>query len=153
MKQRLLTPAQRSLLAVLARRAWAKLDAAGAIEISFDEYRHEKSIEVCGRKISEARPGDFDILFVTFKAAAGDIDAAYRRASSRVDNQCRTLIHRIHSYLDAPGITLAYGLKIARDKFGWTKPHFEGLAAYQLEQLSWDIKRAVRRKLTKTTDA
>lgn len=147
-----LTGPQRSLLATIALRAFRRL-GRGLGDMTFDDYRHEVSVALVGCRISEALKKHFDTLFLRFKADAGEIDGAWRKAMDKLSNEQRSMIHRIRRKLDKADLPDSYAVKIACDKFGyvpgWSRESMEGLTLDQLEKLSFDVDRAVRALMAK----
>ncbi len=148
---KLLTPKQRTLLAQIARRGWSKLAGRRAVGESFDDWRAREAEAACGARISAAGAEAFDDLFVHFKAMAGEVDEAYRRAVSGIDNQQRIVLHLIRETLRLGGLEEGYALHIARDK--WMRrlglvrlDGLEALPLHALRTVLFDVRRAVRAK-------
>jgi hypothetical protein len=64
-----MTNAQR--ITLIARSAWQRLDAAGAIDETFDAWRHREAEAVVGCRISAASSPQLDRLETHFLSIAG----------------------------------------------------------------------------------
>lgn len=151
-----LSAKQKTLLAVIAGRAYRRL-GRGLGDMTVDEYRRQVAETMVGCRISEAKAKHFDALFVRFKADAGEMDEAWAKAMDKMNNTAATLLWRIRSKLGEADLPDSYAVKIARSKFGaipgWSGEALEGLTLGQLEQLSWDVDRAVRAMKKRSTAA
>jgi hypothetical protein len=147
-KRKPLTKAQKGMLATIAKRAWDLLNRSGVTDESFDDWRLRHARRICGVRISEAKWDMFDDLFIHFKAEAGDVDEAYRRAVEGVGNQKKQVLWLIKKELEKVGFTYGYALKIARDKWGEKLglqfDLIETLPLHAMRTVLFDVKRAVR---------
>jgi hypothetical protein len=149
----LLSAKQRSFLTQLALRAWKKLEGNGAIEETFDSYRHRIAKRHSGHTISEAPAAAFDDLYIAFKTEIGDMDEAFQRASERRTNAQRQDIHNIKQQLERAGLTLGYAIAIARDE--WSEKLklsfdvLESLPQHATRKLLYTITARVNARLKK----
>jgi hypothetical protein len=147
---KLLSAKQKAMLAQIARRGWARLEGNGATDLSFDEWRTEQCLRICGNRLSEARAAAFDDLFIWFKQLAGQTDEAFERAMSRISNKRRNIIHLIRQACAEGGVTDGYAMVIARKKWehrlSRAVEDLEGLPLNALFTLLYDVKRAMRRR-------
>lgn len=145
----LLSKKQVSTLAIIAKKAWSRLQSQGAIDESFNDWRHRTAQERIGCTLSQAHWDDFDPLFILWKTIAGETDAAFKRALSKMSNTQRTLCFRINANLEKANLSLGYAIKCARDAH-YLQPdesEIEGLTPRQLTNLSYTIARAAGRKI------
>lgn len=154
---KLLTPKQRNFLTQLALRAWKKLHGSGAIEETFDDYRHRIAKRHSGETISTAPASAFDDLFIAFKTEIGDTDEAFHRANERRTNAQRQDIHNIQRQLERGGLTLGYAIAIARDE--WSEKlklsfdALESLPQHATRKLLYTITARVNARLKKANQA
>lgn len=69
-----MTNAQR--ITLIARKAWTRLTSAGAIDESFDDWRHREAESVVGCRLSAASSPQLDRLETHFLSIAGQTDKA-----------------------------------------------------------------------------
>ncbi len=145
---RLLSAKQRTALARIAKEAWSKLDASGAIDEPFADWRHRiAKAATNGRSISTAYNDEWDALIVAFKSQAGNLDGAFAQAVSRTTNTQRQLWHRITQNLTKADLPDTYALKIALNAGylvdGAQSSDLQTLPVRELTQLSYTVARAV----------
>lgn len=74
-------PGQKGYLSQLAKEAFQFLTAKGAMEGETEkEFRQRESIEACGRRISEAVNGDFELIEARFLMLMGRTKRAFESA-------------------------------------------------------------------------
>lgn len=138
-----LTNRQKAELSRLARDAWTLLDGAGAIDEKEKEWRQREAIEACGRRISEAVNGDYEILQAHFLAKGGKTGRAFNAAMKADSNPARQARFKLDQICRQNGLTADYPAKIMRDKFRCT---LDSATDRQLWAVFFDVKRNMAKR-------
>ncbi len=101
-------------LVVAARSVWELLTARGAIDEDEEGFRHRLSIQACGRRISEAQRGDYNLIVATLKATAGDTRAALHAANRHGTDGKRIALHKLTELLASQGHPIHYAIPYLR---------------------------------------
>jgi len=116
---KLLTPKQRSALTRLYREAFTRL--APGLDQSFDEFRRDQALQICGARISEAPAKAFNALWAHGLALAGKPNKAFDIHTGPA-NDVRQLLHHISVEQRRQGLADAYTAGICRRMFGKDTP-------------------------------
>lgn len=136
-KKHKMSNAQR--ITLIARTAWNKLNSAGAIDESFNDWRQREAIETCGARISAATKAQLDRLETHFLAMGGNSREAYDNATGP-GNDMRQLCHLITIKARECSVTAAYVQAICRRMYGTDEP----LTASQAKGLLIALKKHAR---------
>lgn len=134
----LLTKRQKATLAQLARRVAATmgLPTSGA---EHEAWRAEESVIACGRRISQARQGDFNKIRAQFeKQIPGSGPAIAARTAMRDQgNKARIALWRLNRELEARGLDRGYAEHICRCEYRCDLAH---ATAPQLWRLVFTVR-------------
>lgn len=132
---------QKAYLSGLAKTAWRILSQGGGTDEKEQEYRQREAISCCGRRISEARNGDFSDLEAHFLALAGKSGRAFDSAMKADSNPARQALFKLRKLLQKQGRAEDYAAKILRDKY---KTTLTEATAKQLWSVYFDCQRTFR---------
>ena len=130
-------PGQKGYLSQLAKEAFRFLTAKGAIEGEKEtEFRHRESIEACGRRISEAVNGDFELIEARFLMLMGRTKRAFDSAVKADTNDERQARYKLAQLCAKRGIAV---------------PALEGASVKRIWAVFFNIKTQPKRQAAKTT--
>lgn len=132
---------QKAAISKLARQAWVLLKQRGATDESESDYRGREAIAACGRRVSEALNGDFEILEAHFLANAGKTGRAFTSAMKAESNGARQARFKITKLLAKHGLPDSYAAKIMQDKF---KTTLDAASEKQLWAVYYDCQRGTK---------
>ncbi|WP_397379657.1 UvrB/UvrC motif-containing protein [Prosthecobacter sp.] len=125
-------PGQKGYLAQLAKEAFVFLTAKGAIEGETEkEFRQRESIEACGRRISEAVNGDFELIEARFLMLMGRTKRALESAIKADTNPERQARFKLAELCKERGLDV---------------PALEGASVKRIWAVFFNIKNAPKRK-------
>jgi hypothetical protein len=127
---KLLSSRQRAHLSILARTAYNRASAGGALHEDFNQWRHAEARSATVELDTELREGftisqcpakAFDALKAHFEAMAGDAGKAFDTLTGP-ENDLRQLLHVIGTTGRAKGLHASYAAGICRRMFGHDEP-------------------------------
>jgi len=125
-------PGQKGYLSQLAKEAFRFLTAKGAIEGETEkEFRHRESIEACGRRISEAVNGDFELIEARFLMLMGRTKRAFESAVKADTNPERQARFKLAQLCQERGLEV---------------PALEGASVKRIWAVFFNIKSQPKRK-------
>lgn len=153
-----LSKAQKQTVVIKAKLAFDRQAKSGLVAdgLTFEAWRAEVSVEVCGRRISEAVRRDFEGLMSRFCLLANDTQGAFHFAGKDSDDlrerqQVLAVLFGVLADLpvpagaDAATAQRAYANKICRDQF---KTGLEGATLAQLQGLVMTCRTRMREAAT-----
>jgi hypothetical protein len=128
-------PGQKGYLSQLAKEAYRFLIAKGAIEGETEkEFRQRESIEACGRRISEAVNGDFELIEARFLMLMGRTKRAFDSAVKADTNDERQARYKLAQLCAKRGIAV---------------PALEGASVMRIWAVYFNIKNQPKRQAAK----
>ena len=125
---------QKGYLSQLAKEAFQFLIAKGAIEAGDEtekDFRHRESIEACGRRISEAVNGDFELIEARFLMLMGRTKQALQSAIKSDTNEERQARFKLAKLCGERGLEV---------------PALEGASLKKIWAVFYNIKNQPKRK-------
>jgi hypothetical protein len=146
-----LTKKQKRILSQLARRAHVRTGAAAAGD-NVDEWRRAQAVEVCTRRISEARQQDYLLLHAHFADLAGESGVAFESLMRVSTNDKRVALYKLGEALRGAELPESYAAAICRHQF---RCEISQAGAKQVWNLVYTIRnrgQSRRRKETRRAD-
>ena len=95
-----------------AKAVHAYLHAKGSIdpEETEEAFRRRMAIQACGRRISEALNGDYNLIMAALKSAMGDVKGALHHADRHGTDPKRIALNKLTEVLAAQGRNIGYAI-------------------------------------------
>lgn len=142
---KLLSSRQVSALVITAKQAWESVrKVRDDVGKDFAAWRQAEAVKVCGRRISQALAGDFELLRSHFRNLAGHAGAAYKSAMRSTQEGERIALAKLEEECALRDLPMSYPAAIARRQFKKTN-----LADCSAKQL-WCLVFTVRNRRAET---